>query len=504
MAEKNRGVEILERLEKTLESIDKKMGPQTPNAGPLPAGGPPEKKDETGGIEGRYSPLEALVDMFRRLIPGMGNDGTTAAGRSAQNDPLTTGSPTPGGPIGTIIRLLGGIYNLMNKGQQQVATASPASPLSKGTPGLPPPSTGAPASKLPTPALPPPSTGSPELLPTPTALPPPSTGAPDLLPTPGPAGGPSYPSNPLVPPAPGTVGGANLPLPEDPDLLNVGRRDVLKAPGDKTPFRASRTLRGAAKGFNLMAGKANKAGMPEQGDKLAKMADLAQTGARAAAGDPTAIMKLMVEVKKKIDEKMEHAKAVGGEVFRGFASEKAGDIGAHFGKAGEHMGELLPGPAGDVVGGMAKIARVASESVEKLRSWNNHLHNSNMQFAEFSAAMSQVQASQEMRDFFYAEQRGNKRADTASDLAQAKSRLDRQLAPIEDFFANLRNKVTAWGTDKLSFLLEKAGLGGGEPDDKDAIHANEWMFEMGKEGWAEYYGRPARFRGDDPFKLDKG
>lgn len=96
-------------------------------------------------------------------------------------------------------------------------------------------------------------------------------------------------------------------------------------------------------------------------------------------------------------------------------------------------------------------------SVDALRDWARGLHNSNIQFAEFSSAMAAVQIQQEVRDIFTSIERGNRRAEMAEKAAQAMTHIERGIAPYEDALADLE------GWLEVNFLAplfsDEGGLG---------------------------------------------
>ena len=116
--------------------------------------------------------------------------------------------------------------------------------------------------------------------------------------------------------------------------------------------------------------------------------------------------------------------------------------------------------AGEAMGAQYKFAAALVESIDKLREWSKGLHNANMQFAEFSGAMARVQGDTEAREFVRLQAQGDRRANSAGDLAKATQGVEDQLAPLEDLWAVIQNKLTYVVMDRLEYILEKSGLSG--------------------------------------------
>lgn len=119
--------------------------------------------------------------------------------------------------------------------------------------------------------------------------------------------------------------------------------------------------------------------------------------------------------------------------------------------------------AGQIVGMMGpwgKAAQVGLEftaalisSVDKLKEWGRSLHDGNMQFAQFSASMAEVQANQQFRDIQLSASKGEARADTAGRLAEAMSHLERQTAPIENMWSNFKNQFATVIIEKATAII---------------------------------------------------
>ena len=200
-----------------------------------------------------------------------------------------------------------------------------------------------------------------------------------------------------------------------------------------------------------------------------------------------------------------------GHFSQGFAN--TAPVGTHgmgggIGAAGDMMkgagtlAGMIP-----VIGGpieaLGKFGDVAFKAVDRLQKWSEQLHQSNMQFAEFSAGMAQVEAEQRSRDIDLSRRRGDRRAGTAGELAEAKSGLAESTSKWGDAVGNIGNKIGAFVLDKavnpllkkLDFIADSINeaFGGEEKVTPPAL--GEW--ERGIDQWQKELqdqGRPARFR----------
>jgi len=120
-------------------------------------------------------------------------------------------------------------------------------------------------------------------------------------------------------------------------------------------------------------------------------------------------------------------------------------IGSMFGTVGTAVGM--------VVSGFAKLDAAVITSVETLRNFARGLHEDNIKFKEMSPGMAQVGARQEVRDFLLGRSKGQARAASSENLAEAISKLDRQLAPLENWWAEFKNDIM---TDVIKLLTSIA------------------------------------------------
>lgn len=184
-----------------------------------------------------------------------------------------------------------------------------------------------------------------------------------------------------------------------------------------------------------------------------------------------------------------------------------GGIGDLMGGAGEAAGHIPV--IGKPIGAFLKLGETVIKSVDKLKQWNEQIHQGNMRFAEFSGAMASVQAQQEIRDIQLSQERGDRRAGTARLQAEQKHQMNKNLALLEDTWGNLKNlgsaglnalgnklaevtnNLTGWGDslEKFNELLNK--MTGDDPE-----MVGNWLEEGAGAANMEYayqkYGRPKR------------
>ncbi len=209
-------------------------------------------------------------------------------------------------------------------------------------------------------------------------------------------------------------------------------------------------------------------------------------------------------------------------------STAMGATSSAFGAAGSLAG-AIPGPWGRVIGGLAKLGEVLTGAIDKLRIWGDKLHEGNMRFAEFSAAMTSVQVGQEVRDIEYSRERGEVRAHHAERLAEEKSRFRETFKHDEDAWKWMKDATGEWAmrltramstyqtglriseTDEaqnaaleiglhnpllggllipLKLILQQVEEMNGKIKDPDMGTMGEWFEDLGKKHWADDWGRP--------------
>ncbi len=239
-------------------------------------------------------------------------------------------------------------------------------------------------------------------------------------------------------------------------------------------------------------------------------------GLRVAGGDVTALPQLLMDASKMVEQKFQAVKDDAVQIAGAFKSvlseQRAGKIVSKgFGEGLEGTGKLMEesgmGVPGTLVKELGKLSKAVGDNAENMRAWGKNLHESNMEFAEFSGGMAAVGARQMVRDILLSQQRGNRRAATAEYEASGKHELEKAFAPFEDLFANFQNRVAGrldrgWA-NILNALNKKLGIDAlneaeakkvGEMD-KDANLLQNWLSkEANNEQDFSQYGRPRRHR----------
>lgn len=265
-----------------------------------------------------------------------------------------------------------------------------------------------------------------------------------------------------------------------PQQLQQAEGELLDARRDKRQANAGNIPR-------LLGRVANMFGMEGMGKTLTDAADLGQMSARAATGDPTAMAGLAERGARRFTEGVSD---VGHGTRRMLSSNRAGDVLAGAGQHVEGVGKMIGSPVLDSVG---KFARTVGDSVERLRKWNDQLMDSNFRFAEFSGAMAKVAAEQEMRQIRLDQERGERRAGHADMHARSRDRLERNLAPAEDYMANFGGALRTYFNDRFSELIE--AIQGAQTEPLNPMSFAEMANQVSQEYAEEMFGRPARFGG---------
>lgn len=270
------------------------------------------------------------------------------------------------------------------------------------------------------------------------------------------------------------------------DRLNTAPRQVQEA--EKEHIEASRELGPARAGGKRRAAAriAHGLGFESLGKELADSAETAELGARASAGDPAAKAQL---AQKAVDKALEGVRNTVQGASKALVSERAGDALSGAGQATQGLGKLTGNPA---LQGLGMFAKTVGESVERLRRWNDQILDSNLRFAEFSGAMARVQAEHESRQIRLSQERGDRRAPTAQRQAEARDRLERNLAPVEDWWSNVRGEISTmfsnWFSNVIEAIQGEQTQAGGPP-----ISFTDWVGGAQETTWAEQFGRPERF-----------
>lgn len=235
--------------------------------------------------------------------------------------------------------------------------------------------------------------------------------------------------------------------------------------------------------------------------------------AKAAAGDPTAIAATAGDLLKMVGNKLRTVREESGKAFgsagKALNNERAGDVLAGGFGAGEHALKAVGGPFGTVGAQVFKFGKIMGESLEKLRRWTDQLHEANLRFAEFSPSMAGVAARDEARQIMLDQQRGERRAPSAENLAQGKNKLDKTLAVFEDGLASFKNNIGGSFSKALANsppLLVLKGMGitmqwmadhwPGAKDEEGLSAGAAWFNDIGAQSAAEERaGRPHNFPG---------
>ena len=138
------------------------------------------------------------------------------------------------------------------------------------------------------------------------------------------------------------------------------------------------------------------------------------------------------------------------------------------------------------------------KAIGALDRWTESLHRSNMQFANVSASMAQVQAQHEIRTLQLNRAKGESRSESARRLAESRSRLDRTMMPIDNWLSNAKNNIGAFLNNTLEKVIN--ALSGGSLRDagdkaagmKTVLDISALHHTMGM--WTiTGYGKPGRF-----------
>lgn len=206
---------------------------------------------------------------------------------------------------------------------------------------------------------------------------------------------------------------------------------------------------------------------------LGHMGNIAQQIPRAMAGDPTAIIQLAKEgaelVKQNIAAIGGHIKGMGKSADKFVMSDRFEDMGGAAIEGGEHAAKAaLRTVGGPVLGPIMEkmfdlnpalmFSKALMGTIGTIRRWGDHLHQANMQFAQFSASMAAVQARQMVRDITLSRERGERRAPSAENLASARHSLNERLSVFEDAGAILKNEVVGSLTKMLDWFVRSAPL----------------------------------------------
>jgi hypothetical protein len=248
----------------------------------------------------------------------------------------------------------------------------------------------------------------------------------------------------------------------DNEIDDILRRDPPDAlPGDpvesapgKRRRRSNRRAVGDALGDDYLG----------SGDETATMI---KDVAKAADGDPGAMMKIMNKLFESFGDRL--AKFWEGTVTgvssitsplhkRRFGETVGGFVGGSMEGAGQQLQALPGGEAGgQLLEGLGRLSRQAFEATDRLRDWSTQLHETDMQFKEYSGTMAGVAARQEVRDILLSQERGERRGRAAEFLARERFGAEKAVAPWEDLSAKIQDALA--GTMDRGFARILAPFG---------------------------------------------
>jgi hypothetical protein len=241
-------------------------------------------------------------------------------------------------------------------------------------------------------------------------------------------------------------------------------------------------------------------------DGLMSKFDKVLLGIKAAGGDPAAMQQLQQQREKQARQEFRDRAKQGLQGAFDYTtnlmggSDRVDRVGKELFGGLAKVGDKIP-----VIGGVIKKVGEFGESlfkgIERLRAWNDRLHENDRRFAEWSASMAQVMSERQMRDILLAQERGERRAPSARYREEASSAFEREMAPMEDAIGNFQNMVAGWlqvqGTNigrAVNWLLglnkEELANQPNIGNNPDALHTGIWMENIADRWWMQTYGRP--------------
>lgn len=222
----------------------------------------------------------------------------------------------------------------------------------------------------------------------------------------------------------------------------------------------------------------------------------------------------MIEAGRKRKGFLGGAQATAGYGVKALQNQsELGGIGDLMGGGAEATKDI-PG-VGKPISAFLKLGETVVKSVDKLKKWNEQIHEGNLRFSEFSASMAAVGARQLVRDIELSRERGERRAGTAELQAQQKHRMNKELSIFEDTWGQVKNLTSAGISSGVAGIVKfgKQVTGLGKVldtlntgmtglanrftgDTKAKMGLGGWMGAVGeqaeREGLASF-GRPRRF-----------
>lgn len=288
------------------------------------------------------------------------------------------------------------------------------------------------------------------------------------------------------------AGGQGIPVLE---LENVAQQKE----DDRTPGQKNREFaKGMQDTAGMFSGAKSQTGK-SMGSKAGEIADVAQLGARAMAGDPTAMIGLADKAVQKFENQVEAGKQSVQSFGKAMTTEGAGKTAGALFESANYAGQAIGLPESEIL----KFGQAVAESVDKLRDMSREMVTMNFRLGEYSASMATAQAQQEMRDIELSMGKGEARAESTAKLAEAMSELNTTLMPLENAWANFSNGVMTNiiqlitilakiepATNSIRAILEWwSGKQSDEDDDPEDKTFREFLAEQGNK-----YGAPKRFQ----------
>lgn len=147
------------------------------------------------------------------------------------------------------------------------------------------------------------------------------------------------------------------------------------------------------------------------------------------------------------------------------------------------------------------FARTVANASDRLTEWSDRLHDASMKFAEFSPSMASVEANSRVRDIVLSQQRGERRAEAADKLAQARDERRRQEASLEDLLFNFINAPFETKAEELKAAAIKKFrevMGLGDEPLELGTSFEDWANEITDARFVQEYGRPPMFNRPRP------
>lgn len=164
--------------------------------------------------------------------------------------------------------------------------------------------------------------------------------------------------------------------------------------------------------------------------------------------------------------------------------------GAAMGGINSALGGAVP-----ILGPMIAIGKELAHLPERIRKFADGLHQANRAFASVSPSMSLVMMQSDFQEMMRNMRKGEAIAGSAGALAEARNKLENQLAPVDVGKQNLMNEAGALLSSAMGNFLEKSdwgkqlgnlfGEGAGalkqlreKMDGEDQVREDAWIKEL--------------------------